>query len=357
MSIQKVLQLLAMLTIGSMSQSIPAFPLARGDSTAVPNSVHAEAANTQLYLPFVTKSLSGVVTSATPTPVHPPDPLPTGGDDPVIAAAGDIACDPTNSAYRGGTGTASACRQKYTSDLMTQMNLAAVLPLGDNQLESGTLAAFQQSYDSSWGRLNSIVRPIVGNHEYLTTGASGYYQYFGAAAGDPRKGYYSYDIGAWHLIALNSQCSSIGGCKTGSPQEAWLRADLAAHPNKCTLAYWHIPLWSSGGRANANMTTITQDLYNAHADIILTGHDHIYERFALQNGSGAADPARGIRAFIVGTGGANHTTLATIAKNSEVRNDTTFGVLKLTLHPTSYDWKFIPEPGKSFSDSGSEACR
>ena len=241
-----------------------------------------------------------------------------------------------------------------------------MLDLGDNQYYCGGYQAFLQSYDLSWGRVKSITHPVVGNHEYLTSGgtgcdegneaASGYFQYFGAAAGDPGHGYYSFDLGAWHIIALNSSCIDVGGCKPGSAQYTWLQDDLAAHKNLCTLAYWHIPLFSSGGRAAALSQPFWQLLYDNDVDLILNGHDHIYERFAPQDPNGAADSSRGIREFIVGTGGSDHTTLEQLAANSEVRNIDTFGVLKLTLHATGYDWKFLPEAGKTFTDSGSEAC-
>ncbi len=286
--------------------------------------------------------------------------------DPVIAAAGDIACDPSNTSFNNGNGTSGSCRQKYTSDLLVNAGLSAVLPLGDNQYYCGGYQAYLQAYDPSWGRIKSITHPVVGNHEYLTsggtdcttanTGAAGYFNYFGSAAGSPSQGYYSYDIGTWHLIAINSNCSNAGGCGATSPQGQWLAADLAAHQNFCTLAYWHIPLFSSGGRASINTQAIWQILYNNNVDLVLNGHDHIYERFAPQAPNGTLDTARGIREFIIGSGGANHTSLATIAANSEVRNTDTYGVLKLTLHPTSYDWQFVPEAGKTFTDSGNQVC-
>lgn len=288
------------------------------------------------------------------------------GGDPVIAAAGDIACDPSSSSFNGGNGTSGSCRQKATSDLLASLGVAAVLPLGDNQYYCGGYNAFLQSYDPSWGRLKSITHPSVGNHEYLTSGgtdcntanagADGYFKYFGAAAGIKGQGYYSFDIGTWHLIALNTNCSSAGGCGATSPQGKWLAADLAAHPAACTLAYWHIPLYSSGGRANGNSKPFWQLLYDNNADLILSAHDHTYERFAPQTPNGTLDNARGIREFIVGTGGANHTSFPTLAANSEVRNATTYGVLELTLHPTSYDWRFVPVPGQTFTDSGTTAC-
>jgi hypothetical protein len=296
-----------------------------------------------------------------PTPVPPP--APTGPGDFVIAAAGDIACDPVND---GGP-----CQEGDTSNLMLAMpRLDAVLALGDNAYYCGSLASYRGSFDRTWGRLKSILRPTTGNHEYLTNGgtgaasgcdasnagARGYYGYFGKAGGAAGQGYYSFDLGNWHLIALNSQCGGAGGCSSGSAQDSWLKADLQANAHKCILAYWHIPLFSSGGRANPNTLPFWERLYAAGADVILTGHDHIYERFAPQSPSGALDRTRGIRQFVVGTGGANHTSLAVRVPNSEVYNVDTFGVLKMTLHPHGYDWQFVPVPRKSFTDSGSGTC-
>ena len=286
--------------------------------------------------------------------------------DPVIAAAGDIACDPSNSNFNGGNGASNSCRQLYTSNILVNANPAAVLDLGDNQYYCGGYQAFLQSYGLSWGRVKSITHPAVGNHEYLTSGgtdcnaanagAAGYFNYFGAAAGQQGQGYYSYDIGTWHIIALNSNCGDAGGCGATSPQGIWLANDLRTHPNFCTLGYWHIPLFSSGGRANNNSKNFWQLLYDNNADLILSAHDHTYERFAAQTPSGTLDGTRGIREFIVGTGGANHTSFVTVAANSEVRNADTFGVLELTLHPASYDWQFVPEAGKTFTDSGTTVC-
>jgi hypothetical protein len=292
--------------------------------------------------------------------------LAAAAGDPVIAAAGDIACDPANTAFNNGLGNSASCRQKYTSDLLVSMAPSAVLDLGDNQYYCGGYQAFVQSYNLSWGRVKSITHPSVGNHEYLISGgtgcttanagAAGYFQYFGAAAGSAGQGYYSFDIGTWHIIALNSNCENVGGCGSTSAQYKWLQADLAAHTNLCTLAYWHIPLFSSGGRATANSLPFWNLLYAANADLILNGHDHIYERFAPQTPTGALDPVRGIPEFIVGTGGSDHTSITTIAANSLVRNASTYGVLKLTLHAGSFNWRFVPEAGKTFTDSGTTAC-
>jgi hypothetical protein len=288
--------------------------------------------------------------------------------DPVIAAAGDISCDPANSHWNGGNGDSANCRQKATSDLLVGSNVVAVLPLGDNQYECGSLWAYQHAYDLSWGRVKSITRPSPGNHDYLdhggadcssaNAGAAGYYGYFGSLAGTvaPGKGYYGYDVGSWHLISLNTNCGDAGGCNTTSAQGRWLAADLAAHAGRCILAYWHIPLYSSGGRANGNSQSFWNALYAAHADVILNGHDHIYERFAPQNPSGQLDTANGIREFIAGTGGNNHTSIANVAANSLVRDTTAFGVLELTLHPGSYDWQFLAVAGDTFTDSGTGQC-
>ncbi len=279
--------------------------------------------------------------------------VPPSGNDPVVMAASDIICDSLVT-------TGSACQQKVVSDIFVNQNPAAVLIVGD-LCHTPSANCFNNVYAPSYGRFKSITHPTTGNHEYLATNAIYYFDYFNGVgnqtgqAGDRTKGYYSFDVGAWHFVALNSQCSEAGGCGSGSPQYTWLQNDLSTHKNACTLAYYHIPVFSSGGRANANMQQIFALLYNNNVDVVLDGHDHIYERFAPQNPSGVADSAKGIREFIVGTGGANHTSIASVAKNSEVRNVDSFGGLKLTLHANSYDWQFIPATG-SFTDSGLSPC-
>ena len=288
--------------------------------------------------------------------------------DPVIYAAGNIACNPSDSGFNGGNGTAKRCHEKWTAAEL--VGATAVLPLGDEQYQCGMLSDFQQSYDPSWGQQKAIEHPVIGNHEYYhgcagaLPGAPGYFTYFGNAATPLQpgctakcKGYYSYNIGSWHFIALNSECGQVGGCGANGAQRKWLRADLAASSAACTIAYWHRPLYTSGGSlGDAAMQPFWQILYNAHVDIVLNGHDHIYERFAPQNANGGA-ASNGIREFIVGTGGENHGGINSVAANSVVRDTTTFGVLKLTLHSGSYDWSFIPD-GKSgnFTDSGSASC-
>lgn len=279
--------------------------------------------------------------------------------DPVVAAAGDIACDPQDRNFNQGNGTPTACRMKATSDLIISRSPATVLTLGDNQYEDGAISKFRVSYDPTWGRFKPITRPSVGNHEYEGgTPATGYFGYFGAAAGELGKGYYSFDLGAWHLIALNSNCTFVGGCGPGSAQERWLREDLAANASKaCILAYWHHPRFSSGPHgSSAAYDAFFRALHDARADLVLVGHDHTYERFAPQNPNGEADPVRGIRQFVVGTGGKNLYRFGAVRPNSEVRNNETYGVLFLTLRAASYDWEFVPEPGKAFTDKGSGTC-
>ena len=281
--------------------------------------------------------------------------------DPVIMAAGDIACDPTDEGYNGGAGSADRCHQLATSNLLLSRPLDAVLALGDIQYDSATTDRINAVYAPTWGRVLPITRPILGNHESGT--AAGYFDYFngpGVAdgpAGPRGKGYYSFDVGTWHLVALNSNCSSVS-CSAGSEQETWLRADLAAHPANCTLAYWHHPRYSSGhDGSNTFMQPLWEALQDAQAELLLSGHSHDYERFAPLARDGDVDQAGGIRQFVVGTGGAFFTGgLDSLAPHSEVAQNNTFGVLKLTLHPSSYDWQFVPEAGGTFTDAGSELC-
>jgi hypothetical protein len=259
-----------------------------------------------------------------------------------------------------GAGDIADCRDlsgaEATGKLLDQIP-GTVMAVGDLAYPDGSKENFV-CYDKVWGRARSRTRPAPGNHEFHSAGATPYFDYFGAAAGDPKTGYYSYELGTWHIIVLNSECIAVGGCEPGSAEEKWLRADLAAHPVACTLAYWHKPLFSSGGTHGNDLTVkpLWDALYEANADVVIGGHDHDYERFAPQTPDGAADPKRGIREFVVGTGGKNHRPFTEPKPNSELRDATAFGVLKLTLKPNSYDWQFIPEPGKPFTDSGSGPC-
>jgi Calcineurin-like phosphoesterase len=265
-----------------------------------------------------------------------------------IAAAGDIACEPGEAADR------DECQQGATADLL--VGIAGVLALGDLQYENGAYAKFLASYDRTWGDAKAITAPTPGNHEYETEGAAGYFRYFGVVAGDRTKGYYSLDLGAWHLVALNSNCSAVGGCGEGSSQVRWLQADLVAHPALCTLAYWHHPRFSSGKHgSDAAYTAFWQALYEADADVVLVGHDHDYERFAPQDPRGVLDLVGGIREFVVGTGGKSLRSFPSTAPNSEVRDASSFGVLELTLGSDAYAWRFRSTDG-SVTDSGSARC-
>jgi hypothetical protein len=281
----------------------------------------------------------------------PPAPRPPSGD-PTLAAAGDIACSP------GAPETPTSCQQTATAGLLDSLSPTVIAPLGDVQYEIGHFDDFMGSFDATWGVFRPIMRPVPGNHEYLTPGALGYFGYFGALAGNaPGTGYYSYDVGAWHLIALDSNCRFVsGGCGRGSPQESWLRGDLEAHSSRCTLAYWHHPMFSSNAQSEP-VQDLWQALYDGGADVALTAHTHAYERFAPQTTAGALDSSRGIREFVVGTGGKAPTPFPTgPAANTEVRDNTSFGLLLLTLHAASYDWQFIPVAGGRFTDSGSGSC-
>jgi hypothetical protein len=259
-----------------------------------------------------------------------------------------------------GAGDIASCsynRDEKTAKLLDNIP-GTVFTAGDNAYPSGTFTQFQNCYDPTWGRHKARTRPSPGNHDYNTSGASGYYQYFGAAAGPSGAGYYSYNYGDWHIVVLNSMCELIvGGCSATSPQAQFLRDDLAANLTLCTLAYWHHPVFSSGQHGNdPKMAWAFQILYDNNADLVINGHDHDYERFAPQTPSGTADPARGIREIVVGTGGARLRGFTTIRPNSEKRNAKTWGVLKLILNPDSYSWQFVPVAGQTFTDSGTTSC-
>jgi hypothetical protein len=268
--------------------------------------------------------------------------------DPVFVGAGDIA----SCASEGDEATAN----------LVETIPGTVYTTGDNAYQSGTALEFENCYDPTWGRFKDRTYPSVGNHEYETPNpnAAPYFEYFGAVAGDPSKGYYSYNLGDWHVVALNSMCEKVGGCKATSPMVTWLKQDLAENPRTCTLAYFHHPVFSSGTLNGGfpKMKPSWEALYAANADVVLNGHVHSYERFAPQTPSGVADPAQGIREFVVGTGGRNLNDFKINPPPdiSEKRDASTFGVLKLTLHPSSYDWEFVPVAGGSFTDSGSDSC-
>ena len=278
-------------------------------------------------------------------------------------AVGDIA-RPTD------CGAPSACPQAATAALAQTFNPSAVLVLGDNQYDDGTFGEYTGSYGLTWGQdFNSIVHPVVGNHEYLTSGAAGYFQYFGGAGvttsvpADPSAGYYSFNLGSWHVVSLNSNCSDQNGCSdaltggTTSAEMTWLGSDLAANRSACVLAMWHHPRFSYGWTLSTpSVAPLWAALYSAHADVVLNGHDHLYERYEQQDPSGSATTS-GIREFVVGTGGES---LNGLNGNSppatlQASDGGDFGVLVLTLHASSYDWKFV-NTNHTIVDSGTSAC-
>jgi acid phosphatase type 7 len=286
-------------------------------------------------------------TESSPIPVASASPT-----DPILVGAGDIAsCAQDND---------EKTAQLLDATASEAVGEVVVFTAGDNAYETGTPEEFQQCYEPTWGRHKDRTRPAPGNHEYETPSGAGYFRYFGPSAGDPTLGYYSFDLGVWHIIVLNTSdhCFSLS-CDAGSPKEKWLRSDLAAHPALCTLAIWHDPLNSSSARKGGerSVRAFWDVLYEWGADVVINGHSHNYERFARQRPSGIPDTEHGIRQFVVGTGGNGHDHFAgdPIA-NSEAANDTTYGVLKLTLHPGSYDWEFVPEQGGTFTDAGSDNC-
>lgn len=289
--------------------------------------------------PTATTQPTEMIPTATAVPTALPTAAATVSQDPVIAGAGDIAVCQT-------TGSAATAKILDTIE-------GLVFTLGDN---SDGSAADYACYDQTWGRFKARTHPVPGNHDYSVPGASEYFKYFGASAGDPDKGYYSYDVGTWHIVALNSEIDTTAN----SPQVEWLRADLQAHPATCTVAMLHRPLFSSGlhgNDGNENKTRPLWDvLYEYGADLVLAGHDHSYERFAPQNPQGELDEARGIREFVAGTGGDAPGPFVTEKANSEKRFTGPFGILKLTLHPTSYDWEFISILPLLFHDKGRGQC-
>jgi 3',5'-cyclic AMP phosphodiesterase CpdA len=257
----------------------------------------------------------------------------------VLAAAGDIA-------------SCEVPHDRETAELLEGIG-GTVVALGDNVYPDGTAAEYADCYERTWGRHKARTRPAPGNHEYETSNAAPYYEYFGAAAGPPGRGYYAYRAGAWQVLSLNSEVPM----RPGSAQHEWLRSELEDNPSACTIAYFHRPLFSSGPNGDQpDVRPLWQLLYEYRADIIVSGHDHLYERYGLQDPDGRPDAAAGIRQFIVGTGGGDRYHLLRSRPTSEARG-TDWGVLKLTLDTGAYAWEFIPVAGASFRDAGTGVCR
>lgn len=259
----------------------------------------------------------------------------------VIAGAGDIAtCD----------------GDEATARLLDATDGTVVTP-GDNVDSDGSPQEFAACYGPTWGRHAARTRPVPGNHDYRTDGAAGYFGYFGAAAGDAAEGWYGYDLGGWHVVALNSSCAHVGGCGVDSPQGRWLAADLAADPARCTLAYWHHPRFTAGQDGDALATAaLWAMLHAAGADVVLSGHTHAYERYAPLDAAGELDTVRGIRQLVVGTGGNALHPIHEPRRHSEVTHEGTHGVVALTLREGWYAWAFVPVAGEGLADAGTGAC-
>ncbi|MDF2144180.1 metallophosphoesterase [Knoellia sp. p5-6-4] len=287
-----------------------------------------------------------------------------GGTGTVGGGAGADGGKPARSATVISVGDIAQCGNRgddvtadITAKLLSSSKDAAVLTLGDHAYPDGSTEDFRTCYDPSWGRLTPRVRPAPGNHDYDTRDAAGYFAYFGKAAGERGKGWYSFNLGSWHLVALNSNCDEVGGCDAGSAQGRWLRDDLARNRSRCTLAYWHHPRFSSGWHGSSRRTADFWDaLAKAGADVVLSGHDHDYERFAPQRPDGGA--ARdGIRQFVVGTGGAESRAFADRAPNSERRITGVHAVLRLQLTDGGYEWALVGADGASRPlDAGRGTC-
>jgi calcineurin-like phosphoesterase family protein len=288
-----------------------------------------------------------------------------------IGAVGDMACDTSDRAYNGGAGTSSACGERSTSAAMqANSSLTLILGLGDYQYDCGAPADWTASYDPTWGRLDYLMDPAAGNHEYITgrdafgaqcptsnATAQGYFNHFGAAAHQGTGGHYSFNVGSWHVIALNGNCghTGVGGCGATSPQTVWLKHDLAANSSACTLAYWHQPLFTGIGTGkNPAYQAWWNALYADHADVVLNGHIHNYQRFGPKNPSGAAD-ARGITEYVVGTGGESQVSVKAAARPQPVVWKRAFGYLQMTLQPGGWTAKFI-SAARTVLDSSSGTC-
>ena len=318
--------------------------------------------------------------AATPVPARqtPPATPPVSTAPPApprLVAAGDIACRPTDVFNEP-----LKCRHGPVSERVLALDPDAVATLGDAQYENATLSDYLGSYDPTWGRFKSITHPATGNHEYLAspdrTEAAGHFQYFGALAGEPAKGYYSYSVGSWLAVVINTgaleytrrsdnaledDCYPVS-CKAGSAQERWLRALLASQPpDRCVVAYWHHPRYASAfPGSHPELRDVYSALHDGGAELVLAGHSHAYERFAPMNAEGAVDPAHGVREFVVGTGGKDRRftdPAPPFATGSEFRlpNAAGFGVLELELAASGYEARFVGESG-TVLDQASGSC-
>jgi hypothetical protein len=306
--------------------------------------------------PAVVATATPATASPSPEPSPPPSSLPSGdaapgapsgspsgpADDPVLVGAGDIA----NCTSPGDEATA-----RLLDDIE-----GTVFTAGDNAYDRGTLATFRECYEPSWGRHKDRTHPAPGNHDWDDPDLAGYLAYFGDAAAPDGTTWYSYDLGTWHVVVLDSECGKVGGCDPDSEQGRWLAADLSASGAQCTVAIFHHPRFSSGEHGNIRAVAPLWDaLHAAGTDVIVNGHDHDYERFAPQDPDGREDRERGIRQFVVGTGGTPLRAFADTKPNSELRASISHGVLALTLREGGYGWRFHATEGR-FSDEGTATC-
>ncbi|HLB61799.1 MAG TPA: metallophosphoesterase [Actinomycetota bacterium] len=319
----------------------------------------AESAAQQIPLEPSASAAPGLSrASSSPEPGLPSRPgrSSEGKAEVLVAAAGDVACDPSDPSFEGGKGRGRYCRQLATAKAISRAGAEAVFVLGDTQYDDATLGKFRRSYDKSWGRLKGITYPAVGNHEYYTNVAAGYFDYFGRRAGKRGLGYYSTDLASWHVVSLNSNCDILS-CERGSRQYRWLRHDLRSSEASCDVAIMHHPRFSSGPHGDTRgVLPLWRLLYRAGVDVALAGHDHIYERFAPLRPDGSVDRSAGIRSFVVGTGGAETYWFNKRAGHSQARSADTIGVLFLSLRDGAFDWSFDRVAGKRFSDAGSDRC-
>lgn len=316
------------------------------------------AGNSQPAAPGISQSSSSVASLPSPSsaPSVSSSSAPASSSAPVtVAAVGDIVCNAqeqeqsrTDPAHQG------ECGSDAVLAVVKKAKPSVVLLLGDVQYETGAVQEYAQSFTPTWGVLKKNSYPVVGNHEYKTPGARGYFDFWGAQTGTAGQGWYSFTLGAWHVVALNSNCDQVD-CGPDSAQVRWLKADLAQHPSRCTLGIWHHPVWNDGRHGpTPAMRPALQALYDAGADLVLNGHDHNYQRFAPRAPEGSVDSERGVRQIVNGAGGRSHYSLT--KRSAQVANGDTYGALILTLRADGYSWAFTPAAGGTFKDAGSASC-
>jgi acid phosphatase type 7 len=334
------LAILIFLSACSSPQTAAQPPLAASPifftGTATPELSHTASPEPSLTTPPTATITATAAATLTPTSTSTPTPA-------VLVGAGDVA----------------VCGEPYddaTADLLAGID-GTIFVAGDVVYDQGAQIEYERCFDPTWGRFKERIRPAPGNHDYKSPGAQPYFDYFGSAAGEPGRGWYAYTLGDWRIIVLNSNCDDVS-CKDGSPQVEWLRQELAANSTRCSLAYFHHPRWSSGPAGSAGwMAPFWRVLYEGGVDVVIGAHDHHYERFAPQDPNGSLDLERGIRQFVVGTGGGYTRFVGAPIENSEIIGQHVFGVLKLELFPERYSWEFIPIEGYEFTDSGADVCR